>query len=314
MREIDVIIPTYKPDKTFFTLIEKLEQQSVPINKIIIINTEQKYFDRLIYGSSFYKKDHNIMVSHISKKEFDHGLTRNIGVKKSQAPIFVMMTQDAVPDNEYLIENLLKALDNEKVAVSYARQLPTNDCNEMERFTRKFNYPDKSMIKSAGDIDRLGIKTYFCSNVCAAYNRDIFDSLDGFPRHIIFNEDMVYAAKAVMAGYKIAYAAEAQVIHSHNYTGTQQFHRNFDLGVSQADYPEIFNAVASEKEGISMIKKATAHLWNINRKRLIPELYINSLCRYAGFFLGKRYKRLSRDMIKKCTMNKEYWEKDKRFF
>ncbi len=312
MKEIDVIIPTYKPDKTFFTLIEKLEQQTVPVNKIIIMNTEQKYFDRLIYGSSFFKKEHNITVSHISKKEFNHGLTRNIGAKKSEAPILVMMTQDAMPENEYMIENLVKALNKDKVAVAFARQMPAKDCNEIERFIRKFNYPDKSLIKSAEDIDRLGIKTYFCSNVCAAYKREIFDALGGFPRHIIFNEDMVYAANAVKAGYKIAYAARAQVIHSHNYTGMQQFHRNFDIGVSQAEYPEIFNAVTSETEGISMIKKATAHLWKTGHKRLVPALYINSVCRYAGFFLGKRYKKLSRDMIKKCTMNKEYWEQDKR--
>lgn len=276
------------------------------------MNTEQKYFDRLIYGSAFFKKEHHISISHISKREFDHGATRNIGVKKSEAPIFVMMTQDAIPENKYMIENLVKALDQDRVAVSYARQIPAKDCNETERFMRIFNYPDKSIVKSAEDTGKLGIKTYFSSNVCAAYKRESFDLLGGFPRHIIFNEDMVYAAKAVKSGYRIAYAAEAQVIHSHNYTCKQQFHRNFDLGVSQAEYPDIFSTVVSEKEGITLIKKATAHLWKIGSKRLIPILYINSLHRYVGFFLGKHYKKLSARMIKKCTMNKEYWDQDKR--
>ena len=31
----------------------------------------------------------------------------------------------------------------------------------IERYTRNFNYPDKSMIKSLKDIENLGIKTYF---------------------------------------------------------------------------------------------------------------------------------------------------------
>ena len=53
MKKVDVIIPTYKPDQKFLELIDKLEHQTVPIHQIIIMNTEQKYFDRLFYGKSF---------------------------------------------------------------------------------------------------------------------------------------------------------------------------------------------------------------------------------------------------------------------
>ena len=54
----------------------------------------------------------------------------------------------------------------------------------------------------------------------------------------------------INAGYKVAYVAEARVIHSHNYTGMQQFHRNFDMAVSQAEHPEVFEGIKSESEGI----------------------------------------------------------------
>jgi len=56
---------------------------------------------------------------------------------------------------------------------------------------------------------------------------------------------MIYAAAAVKAGYAIRYEAQAQVIHSHQYTNWQQLRRNFDLGVSQADHPEVFAGVSS---------------------------------------------------------------------
>ena len=60
-------------------------------------------------------------------------------------------------------------------------------------------------------------------------------------QNAIFNEDMIFAGKAVMEDdYAIAYVADAKVIHSHNYNCTQQFKRNFDLAVSQADHPEVF--------------------------------------------------------------------------
>ena len=77
----------------------------------------------------------------------------------------------------------------------------------------------------------------------------IFLSAGGFEDPTIFNEDMIFAGKRILAGDKVAYVAEAKVIHSHNYTGSQQFHRNFDLAVSQAQHPEVFEGVPSEGEG-----------------------------------------------------------------
>ena len=196
---VDVIIPVYKPDKSFLTLIERLEKQTVPVNRIILMNTEQKYFERLIYGTSFLEKYRNVYVTHLSKREFNHGRTRRRGVEKSEASVFIMMTQDAIPEDEHLVEYLVAPLEEEGVAVSFARQLAGEESNEIERFNRAFNYPEESRIKSREDVEELGIKAYFCSNVCAAYDRKIYDVLGGFIKHAIFNEDMVYAATAMKA-------------------------------------------------------------------------------------------------------------------
>lgn len=307
MKRIDIIIPTYKPDQRFFKLIEKLTHQSVPVNRIIVMNTEQKYFDRLVYGTSFAKDYHNIVVRHLSKREYDHGRTRNQGVRHSDADYFVMITQDAVPADEYVVERLLENLQKENVAVAYARQLADEKSSEEERYIRNFNYPPQSRIKDREDLAKQGIKTFFCSNVCAAYDRKIFDSLGGFVKHTIFNEDMLYAAKAVEAGYAIAYVAEAQVYHSHDYTNGQQFHRNFDLGVSQADHPEVFEKYPSESEGIRMVKGLVEHLKKKKMKRRIPHVLCQSACRYMGYLLGKNYRRLPGGLVLAMSSNKEYW-------
>ena len=107
------------------------------------------------------------------------------------------MTDDAVPADENLVAELLKPLLEKKAEFSYARQLPNEDCGVIETFTRGFNYPEESCIKSKEDLERLQIKTYFFSNVCAAYTRNIYDELGGFDDCAIFNEDMIYAAKAI---------------------------------------------------------------------------------------------------------------------
>lgn len=304
---VDIIIPTYKPEGEFLEVLDSIGKQTVPVRRIIVVNTEEKYYRRLIYGKRYKAEYKNHDVKHISIHEFDHGGTRRRAVKGSDADVFVMMTQDALPADERLIENLIRPLENEEVAVSYARQLAKKDAGEIEKFTRVFNYPETSVVKGAEDIEKMGIKTYFCSDVCAAYKRDIYEQLGGFVKKTIFNEDMLYAAKAVKAGYKVAYAADAKVYHSHNYTGKQQFHRNFDLGVSQAQHPEVFDGISSESEGIDMVKKTVKHLWKTGHKGEILRLIYTSGCKYAGYRLGKNYRKLPKRLVLACTASPNYW-------
>ena len=257
---IDVIIPTYKPGAEFVRVIRGLHNQSVKINRVIIMNTEEAFFKGVANDLQKFIDEGFVEVHHILKQDFDHGNTRREGIAKSKADIFVMMTMDAVPADDKLIENLIRPLSDDKVAASYARQLPKEGASRREQITREFNYPDVSVLKSSKDYDRLGIKTFFCSNVCCAYSRRIYDKLGGFVTRAIFNEDMIYAGQAVKQGYMISYTAEAVVYHSHDYGAIEQFRRNVDLGISQADHPEVFDGFRSETEGVRMVKMVITRL------------------------------------------------------
>lgn len=289
------------------TLIDKLQKQTYKVNKIILMNTEEKYFEKLVYGTDFADKYRNVKVYHLSKREFDHGKTRHIGMEKSVADICILMTQDAIPQDEYLVEKLVKALEDERVICAYGKQLPREDCSPIEKYMRSFNYPEKSRKKMLEDLPALGIKTFFCSNVCCGYKREKYMELGGFIRRTIFNEDMIFASKVIRSGYAVAYAADAKVVHSHNYTCMAQLHRNFDLGVSQADHPEVFADVPSEGEGIRSVKATIKYLKDEKLWIWIPYLIAQSGFKYLGYLLGKKYKRLPRWMVKKLSMNKAYW-------
>jgi len=299
----DVIIPVYKPDNKLRVLLERLNRQTLQPEKIILMNTEEQYFrPEVLEGIN------GVEVHHISKKEFDHGRTRHEATKYSNADILVFMTQDAMPKDTHLLEELIRPLKEGKASVSYARQLPSKDCREVECYTRAFNYPEESCIKTKEDLPRLGIKTFFCSNVCAAYIRKEYDAMGGFIRRTIFNEDMIMAGNMIKAGKAIAYTASARVIHSHNYTGLMQFHRNFDLAVSQADHPEIFADVPSEKEGIRLVIDSALHFIKSGKPHLVVELVWKSGWKFLGYKLGKSYKKLPPALIRRCTMNLSYWE------
>lgn len=307
--KVDVLIPVYKPDKRFGRLLGMLKEQTYPVNRIIVVNTERAY-----WNEAGYQSVQGMEVHHISKAEFDHGSTRNLAAWYSEAEVMIFMTDDAVPQDKYLIEHLVAALGKEGpkgeiVAMAYARQIPDKGCHTIERYTRNFNYPKEGRVKTLEDLPNLGIKTYFASNVCCAYRKEIFDRTDGFVSRAIFNEDMIYAAGMIKEGYAIAYVPEAKVVHSHNMTFMQQFHRNFDLAVSQAEHPEVFEDLPSEGEGIRLVKETAAWLVRTGRFWLLPVLVISSGCKYLGYWLGKRYKKLPETVILQCTMNPEYWEK-----
>lgn len=302
--KIDVIIPTYKPGKEFEKLIGRLQKQEYPIHKIIIINTRTDIFPEELDRSNY-----EIEITHIEPDQFDHGGTRNMGAGMSDADIVVYMTQDAIPVDEKLIGTFAKIFEeNPDIGIAYGRQLPREECNIIERYTRRFNYPEKSLIKTKEDLPKLGIKTFFCSDVCAAYRRNYLLSAGGFENPTIFNEDMIFAGKRIYAGDKVAYVAEAKVIHSHNYTGRQQFHRNFDLAVSQAQHPEVFEGVPSEGEGIRMVKATAKYLVRNGYPWKEFMLVYQSSCKYIGYFLGKRYEKLPMWLILKCTSSRKYWK------
>ncbi len=307
--KVDVIIPVYGPGNRLLELFDRLGNQTVPVDRLIIMNTEKSLWDKWEKTLEPGRLPENLSVYHVTKEEFDHGATRNAGIENSDADVCVCMTHDALPADKNLIKALTDALySGDDIAVAYARQLPAKDCNVIERHTRDFNYPDKSRVKRISDLDTLGIKTYFCSNVCAAYKREIYMNLGGFIRKTIFNEDMIFAAKAMKNGYAVYYAADARVIHSHNYTAVEQFHRNFDLAISQADNPDVFSGIRSEGEGIRMVKDTARWLVKTGRAYLVPKLVVDSGFKYMGYLAGKRYKKLPRGLVVKLSMNRNYWK------
>lgn len=303
--KVDAVIPAYKPGHDLRELVEKLLDQTVRLGRIIIINTDREYFDEKEYLIA-----PAVEVVHITRHEFDHAGTRDMGLRMSDADYVLFMTMDAIPKDNYLVEKLLSGFRRaDNIAVSYARQLPKKDCNRIEQITREFNYPAQSRVQASDDIKELGIKAYFCSDVCAMYDTSIYRSLGGFKAPAIFNEDMVYAAGALDAGYAVSYCADALVYHSHNYTGRQYYRRNFDLGVSQADHPEIFERFNVKGTGMQLVRKSLAQICRSGTPADIIRLVYYSGMKYLGFRKGKNYHKLSLESCLKHTSDKEYWNR-----
>lgn len=325
-KKVLVIIPSYKPDIRLRLLLDMLvrqQQRTYELLGIHIINTAKNYWQEGLIPTDC---DDLVTVTHIPIYEFDHGGTRRFGAENIVADFLLFMTQDAVPADDLLIEKLVEALDtHEDAAVTYARQLaitkevlknyrrgldvPVKDIlvDELERYTRQFNYPAISMVKTAKDIETMGVKAFFCSDVCAMYRREAYITVGGFVSPTIFGEDMIFAADAIKKGFSVVYQAEARVYHSHRYSSKRLLKRNFDIGVSQSEYADRYEGISSEKEGVRFVLATMKHLFKSGYFYLVPRLILHSIVKYVGYFLGRHYKGLPYRLILQCTSNKRYW-------
>ena len=312
---VDAVIPTFAPDEKLILLLNGLSSQQLPLRTIHIINTDRMFWERFLERQGLSQEDFErkwpqVRLNHIRKEDFDHGKTRNQGVLSAEGADYVLlMTQDAVPADSRLTLELEACFESDPLLeAAYGRQLPSDTASAAERYTRSFNYPQQPRLQSRETLQQYGIKTYFCSNVCALYSRSVLLKMGGFPEQMIFNEDMVQAGRAVQQGWHIRYTPEAKVCHSHDYTARQQFQRNFDMGVSQADHPEIFSGVSSEGEGIRYVKAVIGYLLSHGAAAEIPVFIFRCAARLTGYRLGRNYRRLSHRQILKYTGTPHFWE------
>lgn len=303
--KISVIIPTRNAQRYIENLIISLKNQTIKPFEIIVIDTNSK--DETKNICKLYS---DVKFIHINDGEFDHGGTRNIAVSHSSGDILIFMTQDAIPKNNTFIEELIKPLGKNNVVCTYARQLAREDASPIEKFSRKFNYPSNDIVKSKESLDKLGVKTFFFSNVSSAFLRKEFIGVGCFPEKTIMNEDMIIASKIIFGGNKTCYASKAEVVHSHSYNYIEQFKRNFDVGVVFTDSGHYFYGVKSESEGIKFVKQAIKYLIDNKKIYLIPHLIIESGFKFIGYKLGKGYKNIPIKSVKKMSMHSFYFDRD----
>lgn len=318
---VDVIIPVYHSDKKLLRLLQGLKEQTMRPRKILLLNTEEppvftnetllQQLRELAHFTqeqeAFFLDTIPLFLLAIQKEVFDHGGTRRFGADQSDADFLLFMTQDAVPKDNLLIEKLLQSFETDQVAAAYARQIAKDSARKKEILIQAYNYPNKSRNKTLKDVKELGIKTYFCSDVCAMYKRSAYLEVGGFVQKTIFNEDMIMAHHLIHAGFAIAYQANAIVFHSHHYGFLKQLKRNFDLGVSHAEHPEVFSLVSSESEGLRFVKKMFLQLCSEKVYGQAVEFLLEAAFKYVGFFLGKHSGKLPKSVILKLTSNKMYW-------
>ncbi len=298
---ISIIIPTLNAEDHIDGLISSLKGQSVSAEIIIIDSSSSDSTVRIA-------ESHDIKTIIIKREDFDHGGTRNMAVSHAKGDILVFLTQDAVPEDKYFLENLIKPLKDNGIAAVYGRQIPRAEARLTEKFARLFNYPDKPLVKGQNDIPGLGIKAFFFSNVCSAVQREVFEKLGGFTEKLIMNEDMLLASRLILNGYKIAYVPDAKVFHSHDYSCLDQFKRYFDIGVFLKNNFQPAEYAGTESEGTGFLKEEVRYFLKNRAYIWLPYIMAEAISKYSGYKLGLHHEFLPNFMRKRISMHSSYWK------
>ena len=222
----------------------------------------------------------------VPRSEFNHGATRELIRKHLGTDIVVMVTPDAYPLHNQLVETLVAPIIDGNAAVSYARQIPHDGAEVLESFPRHFNYPMKSEIRSLNDLKQYGVYTFFCSNTCAAYSNKALDTVGGFCP-TLFGEDTMAVAKLLHQDYRIAYESKAVVKHSHKYNLKQEFCRHFDIGLVRKKQLKLLDVAGNDSaRGMMFSKSLLAHLYT-EAPWLIPYACLHLGAKWSGYQIGR---------------------------
>jgi rhamnosyltransferase len=304
---IALCIPTRNAGAHFPELLQALREQTLQVEKLLVIDSSSTD------GTPDLAQKYGVQVRIIPAADFNHGGTRNLALRWVKADIYIFLTQDILPADCHTMEHLIKPFGlHQQVGLAYARQLPRPGAGPIEAFSRFFTYPETSQLKKRSDKFHLGVRTVHCSNACAAYRREALEKVGGFPENVIMCEDVYVAARIINLGYQIAYAADAQVYHSHDYSIWQEFRRYFDNGVF---YGSRERWIADEfgrtgSEGLKFFRDGYHYFIQKGQGDLIPEWFIRTLAKFCAYQLGAMERYLPILFKKQLSMHQAYWDKN----
>jgi rhamnosyltransferase len=305
LRRAGIIIPTYNAGRYWNRMRAALEEQGIAKEQVLIVDSSSLDNTQALVRQDGYP------LKWITQQSFRHGGTRQMAAKMMPwAEYLVYFTQDAAPCGANSIERLLLAFENPAVGAAYGRQLPRPEADAIERHARLFNYPETSSLRTFASRKQMGIKAAFFSNSFAAYRCSALETVGGFPRDTIVSEDVTVAARLLMSNWKLAYQADATVVHSHHFTVLEEFSRYFDIGVHHSRESWILEAFGKAgNEGRAFVQSEFLYLLK-ERPSLIPRAIVRTFGKALAYHLGTHERRLPDALKLALSAQPRFWLKN----
>lgn len=199
--DISIVIRTFNEDRWLDSVLDAVATQNLGGKSMEVVLVDSGSTDNTLAIA----EKHGCRIVHIAKDEFTFGLSLNRGCESAAGDALVFISGHCIPSSTNWLLNLVTPLDRGDVAYTYGRQIG----HEVSRFSEhqlfKKYYPEVSQIPQEG---------FFCNNANAALLKNDWSN-NQFNEDLTGLEDMELAKRLLNQGRKIAYVAEAPVIHIH---------------------------------------------------------------------------------------------------
>jgi rhamnosyltransferase len=225
--KISIVIPVKNGANTLPSCLKSIKLQSLYSQAEVIIIDSESVDNSIQVAEALIPE---IRIISIKSSDFNHGLTRNLGVKHAKGEFVVMTVQDAWAADDQWLEKMVRHFEDTEVAGVCGQQIvPHHKDKNPHQWFRPVNPPGVRVVqyKNVKDFEMLSPeqKKKECSwdDVNAIYRKEVLLKIPF--REIAFAEDALWAKEALEAGYKLVYDTAARVYHYHFQTPEYTYKR-----------------------------------------------------------------------------------------
>ncbi|HEY8241106.1 MAG TPA: glycosyltransferase [Kiritimatiellia bacterium] len=298
---VSVVIPVLNAGKYLSKLLPAiLDQKPVAPGEIVLVDSMSR--DNTVEIAKQFPQ-----VRVVPIENFSHGRARNLGVREARGEVVVLMTQDALPQDQSWLAKLLAPLADPRVAATYSRQVPYDDASPMERYFLETHFPAGPAVERVKQGDEtLNLGNVFFSNVAAALRRDLLLKFP-FDETLIMSEDQQVSRDLLHAGFSVVYVPDSIVVHSHNYKLRTVFRRYFDSVYSLTVIFKEHDVGTSASMGFRYLGQEAVFMLR-RHPRWLPYYFCYTVMKTTGTLAGHFAEVLPRSLVKKLSMHSYHWD------
>jgi rhamnosyltransferase len=283
-----IVIRSFNEQKHIGQLLEGIKHQTI-YNSLEIILVDSGSTDDTVAIANSY----GVKVVHINPDEFSFGRALNKGCETAKGEFLLFASAHVYPLYTNWVEKMLAPFTDNKIALIYGRQVGNDLTKYSEHQLFKKWFPNRS------NYDQT---IAFCNNANAAVRKDLWVN-QPYNEQITGLEDLDWASKIQSKGYKIAYEADAPIVHVHEETPTRikNRYRREAIALKVIFPTEQFSFLSFVRLSISNICSDSFHAI-YERKFLsnLSSIVMFRLMQFWGTYLGyKQDKQLNKTLIKR---------------
>jgi rhamnosyltransferase len=284
---VSIIIRCFNEERHIGTLLDNVYQQHRRDPQVVVVDSGST--DGTLEIVSHFPAQ----LVRVSPAKFTFGYSLNQGCRRATGTYLVFASAHVVPCGPDWLQQLVEPFADPRVALVYGRQVGDERTRFSEHQLFATQYPSRSNPNQ---------QIPFCNNANAAIRRALWlehpydETLSGL-------EDLAWGKWAVERGHRIAYNAEAAIVHIHEETPAQIKRRHMREALALRQIFPDSHVTLSEFAALLLSNVGRDVVAALRQRRLLgvlPDILTFRAMQYWGTYRGMNYRSpLTHELITK---------------